>query len=161
MQQHKLNQIDNLSSKGENELLDEDIDAGVVGLDELAAPAPDQNPDGGRIQYHRSLEDEIEFGRRRSATSEQLRPRTPTKQKLMVQLYIHCWLIFFSIFGTLARLGVEWLGHYRNAPVTTDVLWANFGGSLVLGVLARRQSFICAKKGKTLFPRPLPLHFRV
>lgn len=45
------------------------------------------------------------------------------------------WLVFFSLFGTLARLGVEALATYPDASVSSPVLWANMGGSLFLGFL--------------------------
>lgn len=45
------------------------------------------------------------------------------------------WLILFSFFGTLARLGVEALTTYPSAPFASTVLWANLGGSLFLGFL--------------------------
>ena len=44
-------------------------------------------------------------------------------------------LIFFSILGTLARLGLQALTTYPNAPVTTGVLWANVAGCVVMGGL--------------------------
>ncbi|KAL1994734.1 hypothetical protein VTN49DRAFT_921 [Thermomyces lanuginosus] len=45
------------------------------------------------------------------------------------------YLIFFSILGTLARLGLQSLTTYPNAPVTTGVLWANVAGCVVMGLL--------------------------
>ena len=44
-------------------------------------------------------------------------------------------LILFSILGTLARLGVVAINSYPEAPVDTAVLWANAGGSFLLGLL--------------------------
>ena len=49
------------------------------------------------------------------------------------------YLIFFAILGTLARLGLQALTFYPGAPVTTGVLWANFGGSFFMGFLAEDQ----------------------
>lgn len=140
--------------EAESELLDEDIDEGVDGLDELVAPAPDENPDEERAEYHRSLEEEREIGSRRSATQEhthQTTARPSLQQRLLIQLYIHSWLILFSILGTLARLGVEWMTYYRNAPVTTNVLWANFGGSLILGFLQEDRALFAEERGRHLF----------
>lgn len=45
------------------------------------------------------------------------------------------WLVFFSLLGTLARLGVQAISTYPNAPFASPVLWANLGGSLFLGFL--------------------------
>ncbi len=51
-------------------------------------------------------------------------------------LYTISHLVFFSILGTLARLGVEAFTSYPSAPFTSPVLWSNLGGSFVLGFLA-------------------------
>jgi fluoride ion exporter CrcB/FEX len=45
------------------------------------------------------------------------------------------WLVLFAILGTLARLGVQALTTYPDAPFLSTVLWANLGGSLFLGFL--------------------------
>ncbi|KAL9616365.1 MAG: hypothetical protein Q9160_008759 [Pyrenula sp. 1 TL-2023] len=45
------------------------------------------------------------------------------------------WLVFFSLLGTLARLGIEAIATYPNAPFLSTVLWANLGGSFFLGFL--------------------------
>ncbi|QDS77475.1 hypothetical protein FKW77_007190 [Venturia effusa] len=69
-------------------------------------------------------------------------PRQSKASDLATQLYTICYLIFFSIFGTLARLGLSWLTFYPGAPVVTPILWSNFGGSLLLGWLMEdRQLF--------------------
>ena len=63
-------------------------------------------------------------------------PRRQAASRLATQLYTISYLILFSILGTLARLGLQWLTFYPGAPVTTPVLWANFAGSLFIGFLA-------------------------
>jgi CrcB protein len=65
-------------------------------------------------------------------SSPQRNPRSP----IATQLYIISHLIFFSLWGTLARLGVQWLTFYPGAPLVTPVLWANVGGSIVMGFLS-------------------------
>ena len=55
--------------------------------------------------------------------------------KLEIEVYTVSYLIFFSILGTLARLGLEALTLYPGAPVQTSLLWANVGGSLLMGFL--------------------------
>ncbi|KAL9949436.1 hypothetical protein D7B24_003802 [Verticillium nonalfalfae] len=52
------------------------------------------------------------------------------------QLDTHSYLVFFAIWGTLSRLGLQALTHYPGAPVSFGVLWANIGGSFIFGFLA-------------------------
>ncbi|TKX22101.1 putative fluoride export protein [Elsinoe australis] len=134
----------------------------MSGLDELRVPPPVQTPDEedgrgsahpGRPSAELHLEDEpvdsdenFEVGED-SAQGPNQQPRTdaakPSKShKLLTELYIISHLIFFSLLGTLARLGIQWLTFYPGAPVTTSVLWANVGGSYVMGFLSEdRQLF--------------------
>ena len=58
---------------------------------------------------------------------------------LATGLYTISYLIFFSILGTLARLGLQALTFYPGAPVETGVLWANFSGSFIFGFLSEDQ----------------------
>lgn len=55
------------------------------------------------------------------------------------ELYTVSYLIFFSLLGTLARLGLQALTFYPGAPVQFGLLWANFGGSLLMGFLSEDQ----------------------
>ena len=52
------------------------------------------------------------------------------------ELFTISYLVLFSILGTLARLGLQWLTFYPAAPSTFPVLWPNFGGTLIMGFLA-------------------------
>jgi fluoride exporter len=103
-------------------------------LPEVAAPAP--------------VADEY---RRRSGNEEQdpgsespsihSREHDPEEEPSPVvatatHLYTASYLILFSILGMLARLGVEAISRYPQAPFTSVVLWANVGGSLLMGFLA-------------------------
>ena len=63
-------------------------------------------------------------------------PQPPLPSAALTKLYTISYLIFFSILGTLARLGLQALTIYSGEPVITPVLWANFAGSLVFGFLA-------------------------
>ncbi|KAK7737806.1 hypothetical protein SLS53_006426 [Cytospora paraplurivora] len=54
---------------------------------------------------------------------------------LATQIYTISYLILFSFFGTLARLGLQWITDYPGAPVFPSI-WFNFGGSLVMGFLS-------------------------
>jgi CrcB protein len=60
----------------------------------------------------------------------------------LTTLYTISHLVFFSIFGTLARLGVQWFAFYPGTPIVTPVIWANVGGSFLMGFLTEdRQLF--------------------
>lgn len=64
---------------------------------------------------------------------------TPKAQRMSVfltQLYTISFLIFFAIWGTLARLGLQALTAYPGAPVVFSELWANVAGTFVMGFLA-------------------------
>ncbi|KAH9886095.1 CrcB-like protein-domain-containing protein [Xylariomycetidae sp. FL2044] len=56
--------------------------------------------------------------------------------RLATEFYTISYLILFSIFGTLARLGLQALTYYSGAPVSFSVVWPNFAGSLIMGFLA-------------------------
>ncbi|KAJ8604553.1 hypothetical protein MRB53_041776 [Persea americana] len=82
-------------------------------------------------------EHDLEQSRRSRPT-----PLSSKQSKLVTQLYIHGYLVFFAIFGTLARLGIQWLTFYPGAPVVISNLWANFGGTLLMGFLSEdREMF--------------------
>ena len=59
--------------------------------------------------------------------------------RFATELYTISYLILFSILGTLARLGLQALTFYPGAPVQTGLLWANVGGSLIMGFLSEDQ----------------------
>lgn len=67
---------------------------------------------------------------RRLSKSESSAPRV---SHAATQFYVSSYLIFFSILGTLARVGLQALTFYPGAPVITTVLWANVGGCLLMG----------------------------
>ena len=106
-----------------------------VELSELAAPQPvDQGDDTPTSSDTRTAPS--------SGFDDQFKPDEPSpprKQervsRLATELYTISYLIFFSFLGTLARLGLQALTFYPGAPIPSSVLWANFGGTLVLGFL--------------------------
>jgi fluoride ion exporter CrcB/FEX len=57
------------------------------------------------------------------------------------------YLILFSILGTLARLGMQWLTFYPGAPVVFTVLWANVGGTLIMGFLGEDRRLFAQEWG--------------
>lgn len=97
-------------------------------LGELAAVSPVQNPDEAPVYQHENLEDvrsqEQEEARRRKSQT----PEPPIEKhrkepagtvhvsRLATQIYTLSYLILFSIFGTLARLGLQALTSYPGAP---------------------------------------------
>ncbi|KAL3467831.1 CrcB-like protein-domain-containing protein [Aspergillus heterothallicus] len=66
--------------------------------------------------------------------------------------YTLSYLVFFSIFGTLARLGLQALTFYSGAPVVTGVLWANVGGSLIMGFLLEDKNIFREEWGNPRKP---------
>lgn len=107
------------------------------GLDELAAPAPDQNVDEAALYRHSSLEEQ-----RASEAEAHDRPSTQSppsaaerRARFLEQVYIVSFLVLFSILGVLARVGVQALTLYPGALVSNTDIWANVGGSFIMGFL--------------------------
>ncbi|KAF2147887.1 putative chromosome condensation protein [Myriangium duriaei CBS 260.36] len=96
-------------------------------LDEVIAPAPTHR---SHAASYVNLEDTEE------AKSSTRRFSSRLDIAAVSHLVTVSYLVFFSILGTLARLGVQWLTFYPGAPVTTSVLWANVGGSFFMGFLS-------------------------
>ncbi|KAL7935590.1 CrcB-like domain-containing protein [Trichoderma chlorosporum] len=132
-----------------------DIPDNWENLDELAATSPVENVTDAPIYRHHSLEqtrsrDRDERQSRRASAVEAL--RQPAVQltdveavdekeehhvsRLATQIYTISYLVFFAVWGTLARVGLSALTTYPGEPVTFSVLWANFGGSLIMGFLS-------------------------
>ncbi|KAM0196280.1 hypothetical protein ACHAPI_006010 [Fusarium lateritium] len=78
-----------------------------------------------------------------------------TTSKLLTELYTHSYLIFFAILGTLARLGLTALTHYSGTPVIFNTLWANFGGSLVMGFLAEDRKLFLNEWGTATYDQAI------
>ena len=115
-----------------------------IGLDELEAAPPDQNPDNSETYQRSNLEDERaqdHAGARhesagRASMAEPVESRKIAKTcRVLSEIYVHSYLIFFSILGVLARLGVVAFTSFPRAPLTTTVVWANVSGSLIMGLL--------------------------
>ncbi|KAK4935106.1 hypothetical protein LTR10_023777 [Elasticomyces elasticus] len=71
------------------------------------------------------------------------------------------WLIFFSLLGTLARLGVQAVTLYPGTPVTSRVLWANLGGSFIMGFLAEDRRLFRQEWGSPDLKAPASNHGKV
>jgi len=112
-------------------------------LTELVAPeiAPevDKEGDWGREGY-------IEFAGSDDPPAKDAAPSEDRKSDFLTLLYTVAYLIIFSIFGTLARLGVQWLTFYPGAPVVFSNLWANFGGTLIIGFFLEDHKLFRSEK---------------
>ncbi|KAF2665210.1 hypothetical protein BT63DRAFT_443469 [Microthyrium microscopicum] len=96
-----------------------------------AAPPPSVSP-----MRRSRIEGPINLPAGRSLSRlDQIEPAGAHFNDHATQLYIIAYLIFFSILGTLARLGLKWLTFYPGNPVNTPILWANFAGCLIIGFL--------------------------
>lgn len=123
-----------------------------MNLDELHSP-PVENLDEDPIYLHRSLEQtrsaEREYQRSRErerrasiargeepAPAVEEEPGVHVVSRAATELYVISYLVLFSFFGTLARLGLQAITMYSGAPVVFTVLWPNFAGSLIMGFLS-------------------------
>ncbi|KAJ5457980.1 hypothetical protein N7475_009368 [Penicillium sp. IBT 31633x] len=82
------------------------------------------------------------------APAPQPTPAAPHLSKHATHLYTVSFLIFFSLLGTLARLGLQALTFYTGAPVVTGVLWANVCGSLIMGFMSEDQNLFREEWGQ-------------
>lgn len=105
------------------------------GLDELVAPAPDENPNEQGFYQHESLESHRRQTKEQIETEQEQQPAPSRTSQWLTQLYIFSYLIFFSIFGVLARTGLQALTVYPGALIANTDLWANIGGSFTMGML--------------------------
>ncbi|TVY33268.1 Fluoride export protein [Lachnellula subtilissima] len=121
-----------------------DIPDNYANLDELATPLPVENTQESQLYGHRSLEEARNEEREYENNQARQKRKGPLDDenrihrisRFATQLYTISYLILFSILGTLARLGLQTITVYPGAPVVFGVLWANFGGSLVMGFLS-------------------------
>ena len=122
---------------------DAEILSSYGNLDELAAPAQVQEQDSALEDrradgHHGELEHRRE-GQKRAALSDSTRT-----SRFKTGLYTHAYLVLFSIWGTLARIGLGALTFYPGAPDVYGVLWANFTGSLIMGFLSEERALFRA-----------------
>ena len=142
----------NERTDGEN--VDEDLPEDYGDLDEVIAPPPVQNLDDADIYPTRSLEESHTEERRyeeeeRRQTAARHQSELPSKSRFEAEIGTVGYLIIFSIFGTLARLGLQAITFYPDAPVVFPVLWANVAGCLIMGFLS---------EDRMLFRRICPTH---
>ncbi|PNY27518.1 Membrane protein [Tolypocladium capitatum] len=140
---------------------------GWTNLDELAATSPVENVAEAPTDRHHSLEDTrghekaYRRGEQRRASLTHGPAEAEEKQKgvrvseLLTQVYTLSYLVFFSFLGTLARLGLTALTNYPGAPVAFSAVWANFGGSLVMGFLAEDRMLFRHERGTPTYDQQL------
>ncbi|RMZ85542.1 hypothetical protein DV737_g551, partial [Chaetothyriales sp. CBS 132003] len=100
---------------------------GRLSLSELAAP-PAVDERKARPDEERGYGNAEDVEARRRSEKEE-------HSSVLTDFYTLSWLVFFSFWGTLARIGVEAITLYPNTPFSSRVLWANLGGSFVMGFL--------------------------
>ncbi|KAF7559439.1 hypothetical protein G7046_g4726 [Stylonectria norvegica] len=105
-------------------------------LDEVAAPAPVENPQESSVYSHASLDASRSREQRRHRPAQATNTTGVKVSRLATELYTISYLILFAILGTLARLGLTALTKYPGSPVIFNTVWANFTGSLVMGFLS-------------------------
>ncbi|KAK0653264.1 Fluoride export protein 1 [Lasiodiplodia hormozganensis] len=106
---------------------------GVSPLDELAAPLPIDTNEGP----------DLEDARHASQTEPNVPPEKTSAAAVYwtwSNTYTLSYLVFFSILGTLARLGLQAITIYPGAPVALGEIWANVGGTFVMGFLSEDRS---------------------
>jgi len=120
-------------------------------LTEMAAPAP------ADTEEQESRRPDLEEGEEEAYRQEAQEPIPGQQNENLTTLYTISYLIFFSFWGTLARLGTQWLGFYPGAPVVISNLWANFGGCVLMGFLSENRNLFTgqrpSKSLKTVFRR--------
>ncbi|KHN97543.1 Camphor resistance CrcB protein [Metarhizium album ARSEF 1941] len=132
-------------------------------LDEVAAPWPVENVADGPVYRHSSLEAVRSHEQQWRARRSQELPEPPSEaearkeivSKFLTKLYTLSYLVFFALMGTLARLGLTALTHYVGTPVIFPTIWANFGGSLVMGFLAEDRMLFRHEWGTPTYDRAL------
>jgi len=111
------------------------------------------SPVGGRLEEARTLH--LENIPR--IPRELIVLAVPAQGKALSLFKVNCWVVFFSIWGTLARLGFVAFTDYTGAPVGgvsstgSGVIWANFAGCVIMGFLVedlRLFSLVRVSKGR-------------
>ena len=121
-------------------------------LAELAVPSPlphsKEEHDQGYLKNRTSGSPSSD-----EKSKQEVSPPRQRVSRLATEVYTVSYLVFFSIFGTLARLGLQALTFYPGAPVQTGVLWANVGGSLIMGFLSEDRQLFREEWGSLHNPR--------
>ncbi|KAI1740231.1 CrcB-like protein-domain-containing protein [Xylaria scruposa] len=110
------------------------------------------NPEDNRLSPHRKLDEESGQSSSSASASQEEKsepaPKSATARRKRVRIrikthiFIFAHLIFFSILGTLARLGLAVLTTYPTGISFAHSLWPNFTGSLILGFLSESSELL-------------------
>ncbi|KAL6702857.1 hypothetical protein ACN47E_000884 [Coniothyrium glycines] len=74
-------------------------------------------------------------------------PQSRQASRIATELYTISYLVFFAIWGALARIGLQALTFYPGAPVIFSELWANVAGTFIMGFLIEDQRLFAAEWG--------------
>lgn len=130
----------------------------------LSAPQDRQEPNGYQLPqleqgWKRGVQDHNRNSQPENQTSsiaQHSEHRQPTKvSEALTHLYTVSYLVFFSLLGTLARLGLQSLTFYPGAPIAFSELWANLGGCIVMGFLAEDRKLFKDEWGFPVYDRTL------
>ena len=127
-------------------------------LDEIAAPSPIESAQNEREQGHLEDRDSGLPSIDENAEKDHVPSRRHQASKLATEIYTISYLIFFSLIGTLSRLGLQALTFYPGAPVQTGLLWANVGGSLIMGFLSEDRKLFQEEWGTPSPPKQAGRH---
>lgn len=122
-------------------------------LNEVAAPSPIENPQNEREQGYLEDRDSGSPSTDEKAEKDDVSPRRQRASKLATEIYTISYLVFFSLIGTLSRLGLQALTFYPGAPVQIGLLWANVGGSLIMGFLSEDRKLFREEWGNPSSPK--------
>ena len=124
-------------------------------LDEVAAPAPAYDRSEKFIRRQQYRENQCSQNTQPEGDPEQpvaaVKHHEKSKAKrfpygFLRMTYIVSYLIMFSFVGTILRMATETLSFYPGTPVNTSVLWANVGGSLIMGFLSEDKELFHFKE---------------
>ncbi|KAI1125693.1 CrcB-like protein-domain-containing protein [Nemania abortiva] len=143
---------------------DYDVPLELANLSDAIPTRIIENPDEARRFSHHDLEEVLSHASRaRSGEDREAASRdaaTAVKRRgirIKTEVFIVSHLIFFSILGTLARLGLGSLTTYAASPVHFgDSLWPNFTGTLILGFLSEGSELLHHPRATRSIARPYP-----
>ncbi|KAI0860331.1 CrcB-like protein-domain-containing protein [Xylaria cubensis] len=111
-----------------------------------------ENPEDTRFFSHHNLDEGSSQVSSSASASQEEKPapvpesvtakRRRVRIRIKTQIFIFAHLIFFSILGTLARLGLAVLTTYPTSISFAHSLWPNFTGSLILGFLSESSELL-------------------